>query len=53
MNNNKDSKILNPTQNNNNVLKINNSEYSLIELLNSVSLNYNIENSGFKKNLIF
>jgi hypothetical protein len=52
MNNKKNSKILNPIPNNNNVLKINNSEYSLIELLNSVSLNYNIENSGFKKNVI-
>ena len=54
MNNNKDSKILNTTQNNNNDLDNNNSEDSFVELLNSIPLNnlndyYDIETSAFKK----
>ena len=54
MDNNKDSKILNPTQNNNNDLDNNNSEDSFVELLNSIPLNnlndyYDIETSAFKK----
>ncbi len=54
MDNNKDSKILNSTQNNNNDLDNNNSEDSFVELLNSIPLNnlndyYDIETSAFKK----
>ncbi len=54
MDNNKDSKILNPSQNNNNDLDNNNSEDSFVELLNSIPLNnlndyYDIETSAFKK----
>ena len=54
MDNNKDSKILNPTQNNSNDLDNNNSEDSFVELLNSIPLNnlndyYDIETSAFKK----